>query len=225
MDKLIAYTRRSRERANGFGLADQERKIREWAAYRGVEVVDVLADDDTSGRAQRHERPALEQALSMVESEAVSGIVVAKFDRLSRSIAQFAALLDRACDERWSLVCLEPEIDTTTSTGRAFAQMIAVFAEFERAQYVERMLGGKMAKRAAGGWIGGTPPFGWCVEDDRLVRDDDEQLVRRRMQGMKRRGLSLRAIASKLDAEGVAPRRGGSWHATTVARALKRRQA
>lgn len=223
MQRLVGYTRRSKERAGGFGLADQERKIREWATYRGVELVDVVADDDTSGVRKARDRPELDAALSMVADGEATGLVVAKFDRLSRSVQEFARLLDVSRAQEWSLVCLNPDIDTTTSTGRAFAQMIAVFAEFEREQYIERMLGGRLAKRDAGGWIGGTPPYGWHVVDGLLTRHDEEQRVRRRMQGWKRRGLSLRAIAAKLDAEGVKPRRGGCWHANTVARAIKRR--
>ena len=224
MDRLVGYVRRSRERENGYGLAAQRLQLRQWADYRRTQLVNVLADDDTSGAARPEDRPAFAAALAMIDAGKAEGIAVAKFDRISRSVQDFARLLDRSLDEGWSLVCLDPEIDTTTSTGRAFAQMLSVFAELERAQFVERMRGGRAAKADAGGWVGGVPPFGWRVQDAALVRDDGEQAVRLRMQRLRRRGASLRAIAADLDADGVPTRNGARWQANIVSRALKRRR-
>lgn len=222
MQQLVGYVRRSRERANGYGLADQRRQIEQWASYRGVRLVAITEDNDVSGAVRPEERSAFALALSMIDAGEAEGVAVAKFDRVSRSVQDFSRLLDRSVAEGWSLVCLDPEIDTTTSTGRAFAQMLSVFAELERAQFAERMRGGWRAKQVAGGWVGGIPPYGWRAEGGALVKDESEQAVRRRIQRMRRRGLSLRAIGAELDRAGVATRRGGQWHANAVARALRR---
>jgi DNA invertase Pin-like site-specific DNA recombinase len=151
---VIGYTRRSRKQDNGsYGLDDQRGKLEAWSAYRERPLDRVIAEDDTSGAVPPDERPDLGPVLA--ELGPGDELVIPKFDRLSRSLADFASLIRRSQREGWSLVCLEPEIDLSTPTGRAFAQMLAVFAEFEREQYIDRMKGGKRAKAASGGYVGG----------------------------------------------------------------------
>lgn len=166
----------------------------------------------------------------LAELEPGDMLVIPKFDRLSRSLADFADLIRRSQREGWALVCLEPEIDLSTSTGRAFAQMLAVFAEFERAQYIERMAGGKRAKAAAGGYIGGdrlARRFG-----SRLVLTSEgreyidvlaERKVIDRMAARYRDGATLADIAAALTSAKVPTTTGGHrWSRQAVAGILKR---
>lgn len=228
--RVIGYTRRSRERDNGsYSLDDQRAKIEAWAAYREHELTEVVAEDDVSGALPPDQRPLLGPVLAALQPGDV--LVVAKFDRLSRSLADFAALIARAQREGWALACLDPEIDLSTPTGRAFAQMLGVFAEFEREQYIERMRGGKRAKASAGGYIGGgrlARRFG-----SELVTDADgsrhyadvpaEREVIRRMVERYRAGATLQMIATALTASPFKTTAGRDrWSVQAVAAILKR---
>lgn len=228
--KIVGYTRRSREKDNGsYSLEDQRAKLEAWSAYRERPLDRVIAEDDTSGALPPDDRPDLGPALA--EMEPGDQLVIPKFDRLSRSLADFADLIRRSQREGWALVCLEPEIDLSTPTGRAFAQMLAVFAEFEREQYIERMSGGKRAKAAAGGYIGGerlARRFG-----SRLVLDGEggreyievaaERKIIDGMAARYRDGATLADIAAALTRAKAATTTGReTWSAQAVAAILRR---
>ena len=83
-------------------------------------------------------------------------LVVAKLDRLSRSVFDFTRLMRAANEDGWALVCLDPEFDLTTAAGRMVSHVFAAFAEFERAQLIERLQGAKRAKARRGGYVGGA---------------------------------------------------------------------
>jgi DNA invertase Pin-like site-specific DNA recombinase len=228
--KVIGYTRRSRERDNGcFSLEDQAAKIEAWAAYRDHELTEVIREDDTSGAMAPDDRPQLGPALASLRPG--DQIVVAKFDRLSRSLADFAALIQRAHREGWALTCLDPELDLSTSTGVAFAQILGVFAELERRQYIDRMAGGKRAKAAAGGYVGGrrlARRFGSelvCGEDGgcEYVEVPAEQDVIAEIRDRYSAGETLAAIAAWLtDSSHLTTTGRERWSPQAVAAILKR---
>ena len=114
---VIGYARRSRERDNGaLSLDDQEARIRAWAAYRERDLAPVLREDDVSATVAPTDRPALGPALAGLGAGDV--LVVAKLDRLSRSVFDFTRLMRAANEDGWALVCLDPEFDLTTAAGR-----------------------------------------------------------------------------------------------------------
>jgi DNA invertase Pin-like site-specific DNA recombinase len=158
-------------------------------------------------------------------------LVVAKFDRLSRSLADFAALIERSTKQGWRLVCLDPELDLTTSTGRAFAGMLGVFAEFERAQYRERMQGGRRAKARAGGYVGGkllARRFGYELVElpdgkREYVPVPDEQAIIRTIVADYGGGQTLVEIAARLtDSDAQTTTGSGAWSGQAVAAILRR---
>jgi DNA invertase Pin-like site-specific DNA recombinase len=226
---VIGYARRSREKENGtLGLDDQEERIRAWAQYKQHSLADVLREDDVSGATPPDERPLLGPALAGLGRDDV--LVVAKFDRLSRSLFDFAGLIDRAKREGWSLVCLDPELDLTTASGRAMAGMLAVFAQYEREQLIERLQGAKRAKARAGGYVGGARlhrRYGFRLvqgaDGMEYVPVEDEQdtlAAIRRMRGED--DMTLRAICDQLEADGIESPTGTGWHPPTVHRLIKR---
>jgi DNA invertase Pin-like site-specific DNA recombinase len=124
-------------------------------------------------------------------------------DRLSRSVAHFSALLERFRSAGWGLVVLDLGVDTTTIAGEAMANVMATFAQMERRRIGERTKEALSAARARGIRLGRPP-----VLPDQL---------RRRIVRMRRKGLTYRMIAEKLNDEGVPTAHGGArWHAETV---------
>jgi DNA invertase Pin-like site-specific DNA recombinase len=160
-----------------------------------------------SGKSMKR-RPGLEQALAQMEPGRV--LVSAKLDRVSRSLLDFAALLDRAGREGWSLVVLDAGVDTTTPNGRAMIGMIAVFAQLERELISERTRDALAAARGRGQQLG--RPITGGAHRDHLIS---------RIAELRSEHRPLAEIAALLEADGEPTVTGGfRWHPTTVKRLI-----
>ena len=126
--RVVAYSRVSTEEQSksGLGLAAQEITIRSGCAARGWDVVGLYVDAGQSGKTL--ERPALRDALEVVANRTADGLVVAKLDRLSRSVIDFAALLEWFEHVGAVLLALDLAIDTSTPSGRLIANVFASVA-------------------------------------------------------------------------------------------------
>ncbi len=148
-------------------------------------------------------RPALQEALDAVRSHAAGALVVAKLDRLSRSLLDFAALMEDARREGWALVILDLGVDTTTPSGEMIANVMATFAQFERRLIGQRTKDALAVKKSQGVKLGRP----------RSIGNDVVKRIRRE----RKAGKSLRAIANRLNDEDVPTGHGGAkWHASTV---------
>ena len=108
--------------------------------------------------------------------------------------------------------------------GRAMAQMASVFAELERAMIRERTRSAMNVKRSRGERISGHAPYGWDFgSGGRLDKNEREQKVIARMHQLHAEGMSYRGIATRLEAEGILPKRGRRWAHTTVKGILTRK--
>ena len=114
----------------------------------------------------------------------------------------------------------EPDLDMDTSdpTKVLIRQIVGAVSQYERTVIRGRMMAGKAAKKAAGGYLGGTVPYGFRLVDGQVEQDDDEQKVVALVGRRALAGASLRQIADELDRKGYRPRSGGTWHANTVRR-------
>lgn len=207
-ETVIAYTRVSTEEqaVSGLGLADQRGVIDAEAKRRGWTDVVHLADEGYS--AKNLSRPAIGEALAMLSSGAASVLVVSKLDRLSRSLLDFAALMERAAKEGWQLVVLDLNVDTTTPSGQLVAHVMGAFAQYERQLIGARTSAALQQKKRQGARLG-------------RPRMLDASVVERICQERKQGG-SLRAIAAGLTADGVPTAKGGLvWQVSTVAGVLK----
>lgn len=152
---IVGYVRVSTEgqAAEGVSLDAQRSAIQRWAGER---TIGHTYEDVISTRAKV--RPGLDQAIEAARTTQGT-LVVARLDRLSRSVGEFAALLDRSMKEGWQLVTLDPQVDSSTPYGRAMAQMAAVFAQLERELISQRTKEGLAATRARGTRLGSPPSF------------------------------------------------------------------
>lgn len=153
-------------------------------------------------------RPGISNALERLRRGEAGVLVVSKLDRLSRSLLDFAGLMERAKREGWRLIVLDLAIDTTTASGALMANVMASFAEYERRLISDRTSAALQAKKAQGHRLGRPR-----VTHDAVVR---------RVAQERAQGLSLRAIADGLNGDRVPNSQGGKqWYASTVASALK----
>ena len=146
-------------------------------------------------------------------------LLVAKMDRLSRSLLQGTQVMERAKARRWALVALDLQVDTTTPAGEMLANVVLSTAQYERRVIGERTKAGLAAARAKGTTKDGRP---LVLGRPQKLGDD----VVRRIVADRAAGRSLPAIARSLVADGVPTAQGGvSWYPSTVAGVLKSQAA
>lgn len=119
-------------------------------------------------------RPALQRLLQDVRDRKIDIIVVYKVDRLTRSLADFAKLVELFDQHSASFVSVTQSFNTTTSMGRLTLNVLLSFAQFEREVTAERIRDKIAASKKKGMWMGGVPPLGYRVQDRKLVVDPDE---------------------------------------------------
>lgn len=200
---MLGYTRVStEEQANsGNGLEAQRAAIDTEAERRGW-TVGHYSDEGVSGKVVG---PQLLEALQLLASGQADGLVVAKLDRLSRSIINAANMIEAAQKQDWSLVVLDMNLDLTTAAGRMMAGQLMLFAQYERELIGERTSAALAAKKARGERIG-RPSMATPSVVRRIVMD-------------RTAGLSFDRIARALEAEGVlSPAGRPTWQPSTVRR-------
>jgi DNA invertase Pin-like site-specific DNA recombinase len=129
---VLGYIRVSSEeqRNSGAGLAAQRQAIVAECRRRGWRLIEVIEDAGYSAKDLK--RPGVQVALATLRRGEAGALVVAKLDRLSRSMLDFTALMATASKQSWALVALDCAVDTTTPAGEAMANVLATFAQFER---------------------------------------------------------------------------------------------
>ena len=208
--QVVGYTRVSTDEqaTSGLGLEAQTAAIESECSRRGWDLVEVFEDAGASGKALTG-RPALDDALEAVRGGEAGALVVAKLDRLSRSLLDFAGLMEDARTGGWALVALDLGVDTTTPSGEMIANVMATFAQFERRLIGQRTQDALAVKKGQGVRLG------------RPVAVDNA--VAKRIARERRRGLSLRKIADGLNDDKIGTAHGGDkWHASTVKAVLER---
>lgn len=202
--KILGYMRVStgEQRQSGLGLKAQRTAITSECERRGWELVTIYEDQGASGKSLGG-RSGLSEALGALDAGDADALVVAKLDRLSRSLLDFAGLMERSRRNGWALVALDLGVDTTTPSGEMVANVMATFAQFERRLIGQRTKDALAVKRAEGIRLGRPPSL--------------PETVVHRIQEMRERGESLRAIADRLNTDDVPTAHGGrKWYASTV---------
>jgi DNA invertase Pin-like site-specific DNA recombinase len=224
MQHAIGYIRVSSEEQadSGLGLVAQREKIHAYCTLKGLELAEVFEDAGVSGGKPLDRRPAGAKLLATAKkTKAV--VIVAKLDRLFRSVADAAAVIDEFDKKGIQLVAIAESFDMTSPYGRAMAQMASVFAELERAMIRERTKSAMHVKRSRGERISRHAPYGWDFgPGGRLVENAGEQEVRAAMKTMRASGLSYRSITEKLNFDGIKPKRGARWAVSSVQGVLGR---
>lgn len=194
---------------SGAGLEAQERAIRAEVKRRGWDLV-ALRHDVASGGSMR-KRDELGATLRALHRKEADALVVAKLDRLSRSVLDFAGVMEIAKAEGWSLVVLDLGVDTTTINGELIANIMIVLAQWERKIIGERTKAALASVKARGTHVGRKSG----VSQDTLST----------INTMRISGDSWQKIADALTAAGVPTSQGGRWHASSVRKIHQRAQA
>jgi DNA invertase Pin-like site-specific DNA recombinase len=163
--------------------------------------------DDPAYSGGNLDRPALQQLLKDIDAGRIDVIVVYKIDRLTRSLADFAKLVEAFDAKAISFVAVTQQFNTTTSMGRLTLNVLLSFAQFERELSSERVRDKVAASRRKGKWTGGTVPLGYDARNKKLVINKAEAET---VRYIFRRYLELKSfgkLVEDLDAKGIVTKR------------------
>jgi site-specific DNA recombinase len=227
--RVIGYTRVSTDEqaTHGVSLDAQKAKLNAYAALYGLEIVETIEDAGQSAKSLK--RPGLQRALEMLWAGKADGLLIAKLDRLSRSVKDWNGLIDRYFGERAGrqLFSVADSIDTRSAAGRLVLNVLMSVGQWEREAIGERTRDALAHKRSKGQRVSGRIPFGYLLADDgvALVEDPAEQSILRDISELRSAGHSFRKIADALNDQGVPTKEGGKWVHTTIRGILSRSAA
>ena len=218
--KGIAYCRVSTEDQAQFGvsLAAQEQKIRQYCALYEIELMEVITDAGIS--AKNLKRPGVQKLLALVKVKAIETVVIAKLDRLTRSVRDLADIVDLFNKQGVSLVSVNEHIDTGSAAGRMCLNMLGVISQWEREAIGERTATAINWKRSNGeSYSGRQPLYGYSRLDGLLIPVESEQNLIRMILSMKNQRPA--AIARTLEQAGLKTRSGNChWHHKLISKIL-----
>lgn len=214
--RCAIYTRKSSEEGleQDFNSLDAQREsceafILSQKSDGWIALPDMYDDGGISGGTM--ERPALQRLLADIEAGRVDTVVVYKVDRLTRSLSDFAKIVDTFDAKDVSFVSVTQQFNTTTSMGRLTLNMLLSFAQFEREVTGERIRDKIAASKKKGMWMGGLPPLGYDVPVCGVGEKSDRKLVINMAEAKTVRHIysryavlkSVRALKEELDRDGI----------------------
>jgi len=225
--RCAVYVRKSSEEGldQQFNSLDAQREA--CAAYiksqigEGWKLVPSRYDDGGFSGGNM-ERPALQRLLGDIDHGKIDCVVVYKIDRLTRSLADFAKIVERFDQRNVTFVSVTQSFNTTTSMGRLTLNVLLSFAQFEREVTAERIRDKFAASRAKGIFMGGTPPLGYDARERKLVVNNAEAKTVRMIFKRYLEIGSVGRLGEELDAKGITTKAfvstrgkgigGGRWY-------------
>ncbi len=217
--KTIAYLRVSTDKQvdAGVSLEAQQDKAKAYASLYDLTLVEIIIDAGES--AKTLDRPGLQRALAMLKSGKADALLVVKLDRLTRSVGDLGALIETYfAPGKAALMSVSEQIDTRSAAGRLVLNILASVSQWERETIGERTRDAMRHKQAQGEYIGGHAPYGCRLVDGVLISEPTEQDVIRQAKELRDSGLSLAAVAKRLDDRGISARNGKAFVATQIQR-------
>ena len=210
--RCALYTRKSSEEGleQDFNSLEAQREACEaYVASQKQEgwiaLPTVYDDGGVSGATL--ERPALQRLLADIEDGRIDVIVVYKVDRLTRTLPDFARLVEIFDRKDVSFLSVTQQFNTTTSMGRLTLNVLLSFAQFEREVTGERIRDKIAASKKRGLWMGGNPPLGYDVKDRKLIVNETEAETVRYIFRLYHVIRSVRDLRGRLQAEGITSKR------------------
>lgn len=217
--RAVAYLRVSTDKQADFGVSldAQRAKVQMYAELYDVELVEVVVDAGAS--AKTLERKGLQTALAMLDSGKADALLVAKLDRLTRSVRDLGELLDGWFGRKDgpALLSVQEQVDTRTAGGRLVLNVLMSVAQWERETIGERTASAMAHMKAEGAYTGGRAPYGWQADSEgQLHPVATEQAAIVLAQQLHGEGHSLRRVGALLAEAGHLPRSGGTWHGSSI---------
>jgi site-specific DNA recombinase len=233
----IGYTRVSTDQQDkeGVSMETQCAKIRaSITTHNNWELLEII--DDGGESAKSLERPGLQRILTMMDAGSIGAVIVAKLDRLTRSVKDLAMLLERFEQNKVVLVSVAESLDTASAAGRLVLNIMISVSQWEREAISERTKEALAFKKKQGERVGSVP-YGFRIKPDgrtkvnkhkktilvELEPEPNEQTAIEEIKRLRKRGRgwTTRAIAEELNRKGFTMRGGRTWTFGRVAQILK----
>ncbi len=210
--RCVVYTRKSSEEGleQEFNSLDAQREAGEAYIHSQKHEGWVLLPnryDDGGISGGTMDRPGLQQLLADVRANKIDVVVVYKVDRLSRSLGDFAQIIDLFDKHGVSFVSVTQQFNTTTSMGRLTLNILLSFAQFEREVTSERIRDKIALSKKKGMWMGGYVPLGYDVANRRLIPNELEADLVRRIFNRFIRLRSTTLLCKELNEQGFRTKR------------------
>lgn len=199
---------------NGHSLDEQKERMLKLCDYKNYEVYKVYEDAGIS--AKNMNRPAFQEMIQDIKDGKINKIIVYKLDRLTRSIKDLEEICTFLEDNNCSLESMCEDINTSTANGKFFIRMLTILAQLEIERTSERTKFGMVGAVKKGHFVG-RPPIGYDKVDKKLVINDIESEVIRRIFDLYIKGIAANAITKLLNEEKALNRK---WIPTLVDRIL-----
>jgi len=179
----------------GVSLSAQEEALKNYAAALGYEVIGVYKDEGKSGKDIKG-RQAMVRMLTDAKNKKFQAIFIYKLDRFSRSLRDLIETIEKLKDWGIDFISLQDKIETTSASGKLMFHIISAFAEFERNVTSERTKF-SMSKQASDGNLVTRAPFGYKIENKKLIPAQDSYVVQELFQDFLNKKLSLTKLAKQ----------------------------
>ncbi len=219
----IGYVRVStRDQADsGASLAAQRAKLDAYAVLHDLELAEII--EDAGHSAKSLDRPGMARLLGLIRRRLVGVVVVAKLDRITRSVRDLGELVETFKRSGVEFASVGDHIDTSTAAGRLVLNVMGSVSQWEREAIGERTSEALQALRAQGKRISRHAPYGFRSDGNgSWIADDAEQHAIGLIFKLRATGLSLRQIAAELERRGFHSRTGkGCLSPPTIAKVLR----
>lgn len=204
---LYARVSTDEQALEGYSLDAQMKYMEDFCEVQGLQIAGRYVDDGYSGT--NIHRKAYQRMFSSAERKNWDVLVVLKMDRIHRNSKNFMLMMEDLSKHGQEFISTQDRINTSTAVGRFVMDMIQRIAQLESEQIGERTYMGMREKAQTGqGLLGFTPPYGYRIDDGRLVVDTEEFAVITDIFGMYMSGEPMEAIADKLNFGGKGTRKG-----------------
>lgn len=203
--RCYIYTRVSTAmQVDGFSLKAQREKLYAYAQYQNLEVVGEFSDEGKSGKNVK-DRIQFQEMLSRIKdgTDSVSFILVFKLSRFGRNAADVLNSLQIMQDNGVNLICVEDGIDSSKDSGKLMISVLSAGAEIERENINVQTMAGRNQKAREGKWNGGFAPYGYRLDNGKLIVNDEEaEIVKMIFDKYVHTTMGMSAIAKHLNQHG-----------------------
>lgn len=215
---VVGYIRVSTDKQadEGYSLNAQRQDIEKYCQLYNLELFEIIADEGIS--ACSLDRPGIKKALNLIKTGIAEGLVVAKLDRLTRSVKDLGWLLEEYFS-KYALMSVADKIDTSSASGRLVLNIIISVAQWEREAISERIIKAMNVKKGNGERCGYIP-YGMKLSTDgvHLEENPDEQLIILDIKNMRNDGMTFENISRKLTFHGYMSRGGSPFSVSAIHR-------
>jgi len=220
--KAVAYSRVSTagQAEKGVSMEDQKLKIEQYADLYGFSITEFITDGGES--AKNLNRPGVQRILTMMKQQEIEAVIVAKLDRLTRSVRDLADIVELANRKNISLISVNERLDTGTAAGRMILNMLGVISQWERETIGERTQTALEYKKGTAKAYNGVSLYGYRNYKGNLITDDGEQKIISVVMNLHNEKHFVSEICRTLEEQGLKTRCGKTkWHSKVVKKIIK----